>query len=76
MTDATNLRARTWASTLSVMCERTTQRGETYQGDDSTIKASVVADNQPINNEQGTETKRERVAKAWRLRSSVIIAKR
>ena len=31
MTNATNLRARTWASTLSVMCERTTPRGETYQ---------------------------------------------
>jgi len=48
--------------------ERTTQRVETYQGDDSTMKASDVTDNQRINNEQGTESKskgekRERTAK-------------
>ena len=35
---------------VSPMYERATQGGETYQGDDSTIKASVVTDTQPINN--------------------------
>ena len=44
------------------------------QADDSTIKASVVTDNQPINETKREQTKRERIA--WRLWSSVIIAKR
>ena len=44
---------------------RTTQRGETYQGDDPRTKASVITDNQPINNGQGTKMKCERFAKAW-----------
>jgi len=47
-------------------CDESTSQD---QCDDSTTKASVVTDNQPINNEQGTETKsrartkRERFAK-------------
>jgi hypothetical protein len=62
------------------MYERTTHRGETYQDNDSTIKAFIVTDDQPINNKQTEETSREqtkheRFAKAWRLASSVIMEK-
>lgn len=52
----------------SDLYERTTQGGEAYQRDDSKIKPTTGTDNQPINNEQGTETesrgqKHERMAK-------------